>query len=254
MCLEYPKEEEEEGHASGPTLSASTATGRAKSRKKTDLKRGQHGRHQVTKKVHAILRIGPHGESLEPQSVIGTFSIQCSYIAKEHVPITYLDWKKVPKELKDKVWTDIKKYFQYPPDQFNEDLCRGHALFIASRALRTLRSRLNNNYVKKGKTPFEDYNFIKRHIWDEFVKKMSTDEVKAKSEKFSDLAKKNELLHHLGMTGYAGKRPRWRQEEREAEAARQGYPLQGVGVRTCNNFFARRPKKLKEVRTKYNES
>jgi hypothetical protein len=66
MCLECPKEEEEEGHASGPTPSVSTAMGRAKSRKKTDLKRGQHRRHQVTKKVHAILRIEPHGEPLEP--------------------------------------------------------------------------------------------------------------------------------------------------------------------------------------------
>jgi hypothetical protein len=66
------------------------------------------------------------------------FSNQCSCIVREHVPITYLEWKKVPKELKDKVWTDIKKYFQYPPDQFNKDLCRGHALFIVGRALRTL--------------------------------------------------------------------------------------------------------------------
>jgi hypothetical protein len=63
--------------------------------------------------------------------------------------------------------------------------------------------------MKKGKTPFEDYNFINWHVWDEFVEKMSTDEVKAKSEKFSDLAKKNELSHHLGMMGYVGKRPRW---------------------------------------------
>jgi hypothetical protein len=39
--------------------------------------------------------------------------------------ITYSDWKKVPKELKEKVWTDIKKIFQYPPDQFIEALCRG---------------------------------------------------------------------------------------------------------------------------------
>jgi hypothetical protein len=162
------------------------------------------------KKVHAILRIGPHGEPLEPQSVIGTFSNQCSCIVREHVSITYLDWKKVPKELKDKVWTDIKKYFQYPLDQFNEDLCRGHALFIAGRTLCTLQSRLNNYYVKKGKTPFEDYNFIKWHVWDEFAEKMSTDEVKAKSKKSSDLTKKNELSHHLGMMGYAGKRPRWR--------------------------------------------
>jgi hypothetical protein len=74
MCLEYPKEEEEEGHASSPTPSASTAMGSVKSGKKSDLKRGQHGRHQVHQKVHAIYKIGPHGEPLEPRSIINTFN------------------------------------------------------------------------------------------------------------------------------------------------------------------------------------
>jgi len=46
------------------------------------------------------------------------------------------------------------------------------------------------------------------HVWDEFIEKMTTEEAKDKGEKFSDLVKKNELKHHLGMTGYAGKRNR----------------------------------------------
>jgi hypothetical protein len=188
---------------------------------------------------------------LEPASVIGTFSNQCSCIAREHVSITYSYWKKVLKELKEKVWTDIKKFFQYPPDQFNEVLCRGHALFIVGRGLRTLLSRLLNNYMKKGKSPLLDYTFIKQHIWNEFIEKNSTDEVKAKSEKFTELTKKNELSHHLGMMGYAGKRPKWRQQEREAEASRQSYPLQGVDERT-RDFYAHEPKKVKEGITKYN--
>jgi hypothetical protein len=128
------------------------------------LKRGQHGRHKVHKKVHAIYKIGPHGEPLEPQIFIGTFSNQCSCIVKEHVPITYLNWRKVPKDLKGAVWGDVKRRFQYPPDQYDEELCKGHAMYIAGKALPNLRSKLNKNYVMKGKTPFEDYNFIKRHV------------------------------------------------------------------------------------------
>jgi hypothetical protein len=168
------------------------------------------------------------------------------------MPITYSDWKKVSNELKEKVWTDIKKFFQYSPDQFNEALCRGHALFVTGRGLHTLQSRLVNNYVKKGKSPLLDYTFIKQHVWDEFVEKNSTDEVKAKSKKFTELAKKNELSHHLGMTGYAGKRPKWRQQEREAEASGQSYPLQGIDERTRDLFYGREPKKVKEGMTKYN--
>jgi hypothetical protein len=37
-------------------------------------------------------------------------------------------------------------------------------MYIAGKALPNLRSKLNKNYVMKGKTPFEDYNFIKRHV------------------------------------------------------------------------------------------
>jgi hypothetical protein len=54
------------------------------------------------------------------------------------------------------------------------------------------------------------------------------------------------------MTGYASKRPKWRQQEREAEASRQSYPLQGIDERTRDFFYAREPKKVKEGMTKYN--
>ena len=71
MCLEFPEEVgEQEGHGSGPTPSTTSKMESAISGKK----RGQHGRHKVHKKVHAIHRIWPHGEPLEPESVIGLFS------------------------------------------------------------------------------------------------------------------------------------------------------------------------------------
>ena len=71
LCLEFPEEVGgHEGHGSGPTLSTTAKMESAISGKK----RGQHGRHKVHKKVHAIHRIWPHGEPLEPESVIGLFS------------------------------------------------------------------------------------------------------------------------------------------------------------------------------------
>jgi hypothetical protein len=39
---------------------------------------------------------------------------------------------------------------------------------------------------------------------------MSTEEAKAKGEKFKELAKRDELAHHLGMIGYATKTEQWR--------------------------------------------
>jgi hypothetical protein len=62
------------------------------SKKKSNLKRGQHGKHQISKKkAHVIHKIGPKEEPLEPTIIIGTFSNQCSYIVREKVPITYDD-------------------------------------------------------------------------------------------------------------------------------------------------------------------
>jgi hypothetical protein len=82
---------------------------------------------------------------------------------------------------------------------------------------------------------------------------MSSHEAKDKGEKFSELTKRNKLHYHLGMTGYATKRQKWWQEEREAAVARQENPLEVIDERSCDFFYDRRPKKLKEGRTKYSE-
>jgi hypothetical protein len=102
--------------------------------------------------VHAIYKIGPHGELLEPKSIIGTISNQCSYIVREHILITYLNWRKVLEDLKGAVWGDVQRWFEYPLDQCNEELYKGHALYIAGKALHNLQSKFNKQYVKKGKT------------------------------------------------------------------------------------------------------
>jgi hypothetical protein len=114
--------------------------------------------------VHAIYKIGPRGDPLEPETIISVFSNWCSCLVRKHMLITYHNWRKEPEDLKDKVWRDVKKQFEYPSDQFNEDLCKRHAMVIVGKALRNLRSKPNKNYVQKGKTPYEGYSFIKCHV------------------------------------------------------------------------------------------
>jgi len=38
---------------------------------------------------------------------------------------------------------------------------------------------------------------------------MSTEEAKTKGDKFSNLAKRNTLYHHMSMIGYVAKRLKW---------------------------------------------
>jgi len=82
---------------------------------------------------------------------------------------------------------------------------------------------------------------------------MSTKDSKAKGQEYSELAKKNVLPHHRGMTGYATKSKKWRQEEMEATAAGLENPFEEVDKRGRDYFYARRPKKLKKGMVKYNE-
>jgi hypothetical protein len=88
LRLEYPDEGDQEGVEEGPAPSMDTSSTRTKD--KSNLKRGQHGRHQtIEKKVHAIHKIGPKGQPVLPSRIIGTFSNQCSCIVRDKVPITY---------------------------------------------------------------------------------------------------------------------------------------------------------------------
>jgi hypothetical protein len=60
--------------APGPSMGTSSTT-MTSSKKKSDLKRGQHGRHQISKKkAFVIHNIGSKEEPLEPTTIIGTFS------------------------------------------------------------------------------------------------------------------------------------------------------------------------------------
>jgi hypothetical protein len=57
----------------------------------------------------------------------------------------------------------------------------------------------------------------------------------------------------MGMTGYTGKRPWWRAEERALAEARQEDPYFDCDERARDFLKGRVPKKLKEGKTKFND-
>jgi hypothetical protein len=88
--VEYPDDLKGVEDEPSPFL-GNSSTAMIGRRKKSDLKRGQYGRHQIRKKVRAIHKIGPNGQPLEPTTIISAFSNKCSCIIRERVPITYDD-------------------------------------------------------------------------------------------------------------------------------------------------------------------
>ena len=111
---------------------------------------GQHGRHQreLTDVVHMILKVGPEGNSVSPQEVLGRFSNQVSSIVREKVLITWPSWHKVPKDVKDNVWGEVTRKFTYPEGTDMEKCCEW-ALHVASCAFSNFKSMLAWDFLKK---------------------------------------------------------------------------------------------------------
>jgi hypothetical protein len=112
--------------------------------------------------------------------------------------------------------------------------------------MRNFKYKLNKEFVETGKTPFVKYNCIKEDAWEAFVKHRQSEQAKAKSKKFKELAKKNEIPHHLGNIGYAGHKPGWRAEERARAQTGEPDPLPDCDERSRDYVYAHKPKKLKE--------
>jgi hypothetical protein len=66
---------------------------------------------------------------------------------------------------------------------------------------------------KKKENPFDKYADLTKEAWDELVQKWNTPEFQQSSEYFRGLRARNELDHHLGSAGYAGKQRKWEQED-----------------------------------------
>jgi hypothetical protein len=90
-------------------------------------------------------------------------------------------------------------------------------------------------------------------VWERFLQQKETLEAKQKSQQFIELARRNQHHHNMGMTGYAGKRLRWRAEERALAEAKQEDPYSNYDERARDFLKGRMPKKLKEGKTKFND-
>ncbi|KAL0556781.1 hypothetical protein IC582_005297 [Cucumis melo] len=88
-----------------------------------------------------------------------------------HVPITYMSWKSVPAELKDKIFTTVEAAFVIDPRS------RKNVLQIAGILFRQFKNWLTTKYIIPHKdepqllqVPPEKYSFIEQNHWEEFIR------------------------------------------------------------------------------------
>ncbi|KAA0062166.1 putative serine/threonine-protein kinase nek2 [Cucumis melo var. makuwa] len=109
-----------------------------------------------------------------------------------HVPITYMSWKSVPAELKDKIFTTVEAAFVIDPRSRKNDFQS------AGISFRQFKNWLTTKYIMSHKdepqllqVPPEKYFFIEQNHWEEFVRSrlFETFQKKGSNEVYVDRAK-----------------------------------------------------------------
>ncbi|CAJ2637268.1 unnamed protein product [Trifolium pratense] len=134
-----------------------------------------------------------------------------SYVAlltRERCSIAKELWKHIPEGVKNAMWTDIKAIFVIPEfdDAKRNDHFKKIWFHYAAERWKDFKSRLTRTYITDPKPddvpPYVKYPYIKKDIWEEFVKYRQTSDFKEKSQKGRENHAKNVYPHVLSRGGY----------------------------------------------------
>jgi inorganic triphosphatase YgiF len=178
---------------------------------------------------------------LKPDSARKKFSMLCGIVARERVPITLQDWRKLGKVERDKVKNEIMKYFNITraDDKIRAELRA--ALMTACKAWKQWKYTLMTEFVERNKIPLKLFLWIGVETWCEFVKQKSSHEFVEKSKAARLLAQTYKNHHGMGTAGYAGSEPKWEKEDLAAQAAGLKKPFSDIHdkrARSCTRARA----------------
>ncbi|CAJ2638114.1 unnamed protein product [Trifolium pratense] len=123
-----------------------------------------------------------------------------SYVAlltRERCSIAKELWKHIPEGVKNAMWTDIKAIFVIPEfdDAKKSDHFKKIWFHYAGERWKDFKSRLTRTYITDPKPddvpPYVKYPYIKKDIWEEFVKYRQTSDFK---EKIVEDSKKGDFV------------------------------------------------------------
>ncbi|ONM00539.1 hypothetical protein ZEAMMB73_Zm00001d030183 [Zea mays] len=144
------------------------------------------------------------------------------------VDIRIKDWRKVPKVVKSNLWEDVSKKFVMPRDETHTLNVKKVALKSMSHAWKYFKWKLNINYVKKDKTPFEDYTELKKEWLPDFVEWVTFDEYIALGEKGKKSQSMNKFRQKLGWRSYTVQKRKWAKEDAQALIEGKSIPFQDM--------------------------
>nr|BAD12985.1 hydroxyproline-rich glycoprotein-like [Oryza sativa Japonica Group] len=217
-------------------------TGSKKSERSAKAKK-RKGERSVNRKdegFHVVTHVSPKGEPLTPKTAL-----------REKIPITVKDWDHVSNGDKKVLWKELKKIFQFPDG--SEPAVRNCALQTMAKSWRGWKTTLNKKFVKTGCIPFSTYANITPNQWEDFLTLKNSPKEIQRSQKYSELAKKNKFPHRLGSAGYAPKVEQWTKEEEEMRKAGLPVPMKEWTQRSRNWVRARTPKITDEGKVSFQD-
>jgi len=199
---------------------------------------------------YAIEEVDIDGEPIAPDDVAKKFVKACGTVVRDNIPITVREWNKprhggvtyVGDVAKNRLFQKVMHNFTLPMPEVNPDeeerakeelgnIVKKWALSKMAELFRNFKKKLDDNYVKKDKTPDFDRCYPKlRHQWAEFVAYKKSEVAVERSEINKQNAAKKVYHHHMGSAGYAGCNPKW--EALEAPFLADGItpePLEWIG-------------------------
>ncbi|ONM19869.1 hypothetical protein ZEAMMB73_Zm00001d004975 [Zea mays] len=191
-------------------------------------KRGHAKCKKLEKGGPRRLTFDKNGIAQSPVKHVNEFSSYCGYIARMRVDIRIKDWRKVPTVVKSNLWEDVSKKFVMPRDETHTLNVKKVALKSMSHAWKDFKWKLNINYVKKDKTPFEDYPELKKEWWPDFVEWVTSDEYIALGEKGKQSQSMNKFRQKLGRRSYTVQKRKWAKEDAQALTEGKSIPFQDM--------------------------
>jgi len=101
---------------------------------------------------------------------------------------------------------------------------------------------LNKDYVKKNKEPFSKYKSITKEDWVEFKRYRKSRAFKRLSRKQKKLVALNTNHHNMGVAGYYGMTPVWKEYDESCVSLGSEKPFSDVLCKRSRNYLLARSK------------
>ncbi|KAJ3676005.1 hypothetical protein LUZ60_003417 [Juncus effusus] len=163
-------------------------------------KRARTACEKLRKKAPSSIHVEFEEDGTPTGPLAANFTTYLAVLARDHIPCTIEDWRRVDVQLKEDLWTEVKDYWNIVDDTHKKKIIRR-----MGEDWKSWKGRLVRDFIRRPnpKNPCDVFN-ISEEAWAEFRRQKESDDFKRKSEKGKEAQKHNIHPHRLGSAGYKG--------------------------------------------------